>query len=63
MSKICTRNPNFQLWPAGPEAAPLVLEFMKKLGVYQKMEAAVTATAAYAVLSFVDKPGHLGADA
>ncbi len=46
MSKICTRNPDFQLWPAGPEAAPLVLEFMKKLGVYQKMEAAVTATAA-----------------
>ncbi len=44
MKKIATKNPDFQLWKASSEDGELVFAFMKKLGIYQKMEAAITAT-------------------
>ncbi len=46
MQKIDTKNPDFQLWQANPDHSAQVLDFMKKLGVYQKMEACITATVA-----------------
>ncbi|EPJ44382.1 MAG: N-acetyltransferase GCN5 [Osedax symbiont Rs1] len=45
MSKISTRDPNFHLRLARPEDAALVVEFMKKLGAFQKMSDKITATA------------------
>ncbi len=44
MKKIATKNLDFQLWKAMPENGELVWQFIKKLGMYQKMEAAITAT-------------------
>lgn len=39
-----TQNPHFTLRPATPDDAALVLEFMRKLGSYQKMADRIVAT-------------------
>ncbi len=44
MKRIQTRNPDFELWEAAPEDAHLVVTYMRKLGVYQKMRDKITAT-------------------
>lgn len=44
MRTIATRNPRFSLRFATPDDAALVLDFMRKLGTYQKMEDKITAT-------------------
>lgn len=44
MPLIDTPNPKFNLRMATPEDAALVVSFMKKLGDYQKMADAITAT-------------------
>ncbi len=44
MSKISTRDTNFHLRLATLEDAVLVVEFMKKLGAFQKMSDKITAT-------------------
>ncbi len=44
MYQIQTKDPNFTLRFATPEDAGLVVEFMKKLGAYQKMLDKITAT-------------------
>ncbi|MEB8386969.1 GNAT family N-acetyltransferase [Rhodobacteraceae bacterium KMM 6894] len=44
MQKIMTPNPDFILRHATPEDATLVVQYMKKLGAYQKMEDKITAT-------------------
>ncbi|UWR39515.1 GNAT family N-acetyltransferase [Sulfitobacter sp. W074] len=44
MQKIKTTNPNFKLQHASPDDADLVVEYMKKLGAYQKMADKITAT-------------------
>lgn len=44
MQKIKTTNPNFILQHASPDDAELVLQYMKKLGAYQKMADKITAT-------------------
>ncbi|MDQ2093806.1 GNAT family N-acetyltransferase [Rhodalgimonas zhirmunskyi] len=45
MQTITTANPDFTLRHATPDDAALVVQFMKKLGAYQKMEDKITATA------------------
>ena len=44
MTLIQTKNPKFSLRFATPDDAGLVLDYMKKLGVYQKMPDKITAT-------------------
>ncbi len=44
MSQIHTQNPKFLLRIARPEDAALVVNFMNKLGTFQKMADAITAT-------------------
>ena len=44
MTLIQTKNPKFTLRFATPDDAGLVLEYMKKLGAYQKMLDKITAT-------------------
>ncbi|MEI8216186.1 MAG: GNAT family N-acetyltransferase [Eubacteriales bacterium] len=44
MEIIKTKNPNFTIRFAKPEDASLVLDFMRKLGTYQKMREKITAT-------------------
>lgn len=44
MQKIATSNPNFMIQYASPDDAGLVVEYMKKLGAYQKMSDKITAT-------------------
>ncbi len=44
MKRIQTRNPDFELWEAAPEDAHLVVTYMRKLGIYQKMRDKITAT-------------------
>lgn len=46
MSDISTKDPHFSLRHAKPEDAALVVEYMKKLGAYQKMLDDITATEA-----------------
>ena len=46
MPTIATRNPRFSLRFATPDDAGLVLDFMKKLGTYQKMADKIIATEA-----------------
>ncbi|TXH89811.1 MAG: GNAT family N-acetyltransferase [Rhodoferax sp.] len=46
MDKIATRDPRFFLRFATPDDAGLVLDFMKKLGTYQKMADKIIATEA-----------------
>ena len=44
MEWIATKNPDFRLRFATPDDAPLVVEYMRKLGTYQKMRDKITAT-------------------
>ncbi len=44
MTVIKTKDPRFNLRFAKPENAGLAVEYMKKLGVYQKMEDKITVT-------------------
>jgi len=44
MEIIKTKDPNFTLRFATPEDAVLVVEYMRKLGTYQKMRDKITAT-------------------
>ena len=44
MNPISTRDPRFLLCTATPDDAALVVNFMKKLGAYQKMADKITAT-------------------
>ena len=44
MQKIKTTNPDFILQHASPDDADLVVQYMKKLGAYQKMADKITAT-------------------
>ena len=44
MQKIETPNPNFIIHHASPDDARLVVEYMRKLGAYQKMSDKITAT-------------------
>ncbi|CUH67647.1 Acetyltransferase (GNAT) family protein [Thalassovita gelatinovora] len=45
MQKINTSNPDFVIQHASPDDAELVVQYMKKLGAYQKMADKITATA------------------
>lgn len=45
MPKIKTSNPDFQIRHASSDDAELVVQYMKKLGAYQKMADKITATA------------------
>ncbi|MBB3994953.1 ribosomal protein S18 acetylase RimI-like enzyme [Sulfitobacter undariae] len=45
MHDVTTPNPEFKIRHATPEDAELVVTYMKKLGVYQKMADKITATA------------------
>lgn len=45
MNLISTKDPRFLLRTATPDDAALVVDFMKKLGAYQKMADKITATA------------------
>jgi len=44
MKEITTKDPNFAIRFATPDDAGLVVEFMRKLGTYQKMRDKITAT-------------------
>jgi len=44
MEKIKTRNPDFLIQHAAADDAELVVQYMRKLGVYQKMADKITAT-------------------
>ncbi|WP_323036409.1 GNAT family N-acetyltransferase [Pararhodobacter sp.] len=44
MQKIKTANPDFQIRHASSDDAELVVQYMKKLGAYQKMADKITAT-------------------
>ena len=44
MTNISTQNPRFWLRRASPDDAGLVLDFMRKLGTYQRMADDITAT-------------------
>ena len=58
MTKIATRNPNFHLRFASATDAALIVQFMKKLGRYQKMEDEITATPASIERLLTEKLGE-----
>ena len=58
MNSILTKDPRFLLRLAEPDDAALVVDFMKKLGTYQKMADKVTATTEGIRLLLVHKKGE-----
>lgn len=44
MDWIATKNPDFKIRFATPDDAPLVVEYMRRLGTFQKMRDKITAT-------------------
>jgi len=58
MSKIQTKNPKFFLQVAKPKDAILVVDFMKKLGSFQKMLDKITATPEKIELLLESKQGE-----
>jgi GNAT superfamily N-acetyltransferase len=55
---IQSKDPRFTLRRAVPEDAALVLDFMRKLGAYQKMADAITATEASIRKLLTDRQGE-----
>ena len=58
MAEIHTKDPMFFLRIATPEDADLVVNFMKKLGVYQKMADQITSTSKGIERLLVSKQGE-----
>jgi len=58
MNIILTKDPRFLLRLAAPDDAALVVDFMKKLGAYQKMADKITATAEGIRQLLADKKGE-----